>query len=139
MIKLLGAGAQALLLGVRADAEAVVRDPFWPVGYVHQDTTTVVVVTAPPVVIKVAPPVAAEPAKPDPLIIMMKEKELADKIRSKCQVSGFLKSGDGKQMAVVNGQVVGIGDRLPVTVENQTYNFKVTAVSATAVKLEPVQ
>ena len=121
-------------------AEApVARDPFWPVGYVHRDTTTVAAAESPAAseapVIKAANP---EPAKPDPLIIVMKERELAEKIRAACQVSGFLKSGE-KQMAVVNGQVVGIGDRLPVTVDSLTYNFKVTGVSPTTVKLEPVQ
>ncbi len=118
----------------------MVRDPFWPVGYQHIDTTSVVVVAA-PVVTNVAPVVetSVTPAKPDPLQILMQEKELAAKIRTKCQVSAFMKAANGQQIAVVNGQVVSVGDRMSVDVEGHSYRFKVTAVSATFVKLEPVK
>lgn len=124
----LAAGAQA------ADAQAA-RDPFWPVGYQPRDTTTPVAVVS-----KVETNIVeAPPAKQDPFIFVNLQKELEAKIRAQCSISGFMKSGDGRLVAIVNGQIIAIGDRLSVAVDGKTYRFKATAISPTAVRLEPLE
>ena len=128
--------ATCAALGARAADSGPARDPFWPVGYQHHDP--VAVVATPQVVASI--PIARpqpEPAKPDPLVIEKLAAELQAKIRAKIQVSGFLKSG-GQQFATVNGQVVSVGEKLLVSVDDQTYHFKVTAISPASVKLEPL-
>lgn len=129
----------AAVTAARANEATSTRDPFWPVGFRPRDTTTVAVVETPETNAAPVAPQIAEPAKPDPVVIELLEKELAAKIRARCQVTAFLKSGGGRLIAIVNGQVVGPGDRLSVDVDGKVYKFKVTAVSPTVVRLEPVK
>jgi len=124
----------ALAPGLQARAGKVARDPFWPVGYEPRDTTTVVVV-APKIVEN---PVSTEPPKPDPLIIERMAKELQEKIKAQLKLTGFMQAG-GRQLATVNGQVIGVNDHLAVSVEGTTYRFKVTGLTPSSVKLEPVE
>jgi hypothetical protein len=117
-----------------AQAGKAARDPFWPVGYEPRDTTTVVVVA--PKIPEVSLPV--EPAKTDPLIIERMAKELQEKIKEQLKLTGFMNAG-GRQLATVNGQVIGVNDHLSVSVEGTTYRFKVTGITPSSVKLEPVE
>lgn len=115
------------------------RDPFWPVGYHRPVAVVAPVVPPPPVVI---PPVAIKPPveepKPDPLVIMQMAAALQAKIKTQLKVGAFMKSG-GRELALVNGQIVAEGDKLSVSVDGQSYRFKVKAISASSVNLEPVE
>lgn len=115
------------------------RDPFWPVGY-HPHAVVIVPsnVPPPPPEIpqkKITPP---EEPKPDPLVIMQMAAALQAKIKTQLKVGAFMKSG-GRELALVNGQIVAEGDKLSVSVDGQSYRFKVKAISASSVNLEPVE
>lgn len=63
---------------------------------------------------------------------------LQAKIKTQLKVGAFMKSG-GRELALVNGQIVAEGDKLSVSVDGQSYRFKVKAISASSVNLEPVE
>lgn len=131
---LCGLSVVSSLTAIAAD-DPTLRDPFWPVGYSRQPA---VVTNVPePVVAAPAPETVGEP-KVDPIVIQKMAAALQAKIRSTIRVSGFMKSASGQQLATVNGSIVAEGDRLDVAVEGQTYRFRVTGISASAVNLEPV-
>lgn len=131
------AASALCVTGARAKEGAVAaRDPFWPVGYAPKDTTTPVVVEAPPPPV-VETPQTNEPPKVDPWVIEQLAAELQAKIKARLKFSGFMTVGN-RMLATVNGQVIGVADRLNVEVDGQAYRFKVTAITPTAVKLEPV-
>lgn len=113
------------------------RDPFWPVGYKPAEPAAIVAVVTPIASNNAVAPIAAEPTKPDPLLMERVAAELQAKIRQQCNVSGFMKSGS-QNMAIVNGQIKRVGDTLGFLIEGRAYNFKVTAISPKSVKIEPV-
>lgn len=114
------------------------RDPFWPVGFKRPDPKPLVAEVVSVPTTNTSSVTAVDPPKPDPLVIEKLAAELQVRIRQQCQVSGFWKSSGGQQMAIVNGQIRGVGDKVAVDVDGQTYRFKVTAISPMSVKMEPV-
>ena len=122
-------------VGMAEDA----RDPFWPVGYrPHAVVAVVSNVVAKPVETKPIEIKPVEEPKPDPLVIMQMAAALQAKIKTQLRVGAFMKSGD-HELALVNGQIVAEGDKLSVSVDGQTYRFKIKAISASSVNLEPVE
>lgn len=97
---------------------AMVRDPFWPVGY-----------SPAPVVRKTKTKQGGPAAPVVPETVVPKWDEALKSLK----VTGIMKAGAG-YVAVVNGQVVAEKDAVATTFEGQNYSWKVASISARGVK-----
>ena len=86
-------------------------------------------------------PVAAQPArKPKPELSAADRNKLENDIaaaRMMLRTTGVIKRG-GEYMALVNDQVLGKGDMIPVVVKGKTYTFVIAEIDAKNVSFEPV-
>ena len=106
---------------------ASLRDPFWPVGYAPQVSSSSSVDTG-----------AGQDEVKAGLQFQNLTEEQQAFFRSKLRVSGFMRSGTG-YLARINDQLVGAGDSVSVEYEGQKFAFQVRAISKDSVQLEPKQ
>ena len=99
------------------------RDPFWPVGYSPQTATS-----------------SVDTKDDQEVKAGLQFENLTDEqqaiFRKKLKVTGFLKTGKG-YVARINNQLVGATGKTTVDFEGQPYTFRVRAISADSVQLEP--
>ncbi|HOW97916.1 MAG TPA: hypothetical protein P5567_04325 [Kiritimatiellia bacterium] len=98
------------------------RDPFWPVGY--------------------APP---PPARPSEAAASTAGAETVsavlqwDEALKTVQVQGIMKTGPETHVAMVNGQVVGVGDTVSVRFGGREYRWTVAGVGVEGVSFKRVE
>jgi hypothetical protein len=93
------------------NADAKLRDPFWPVGYLQ-------------------PEVAKQQAK------SVASEEQTKTALGKLRYGGTIRAGD-RFFATVNGAMVQEGDLVAVTVNGEIFKFRVLSITMKGVKFKP--
>lgn len=101
------------------------RDPFWPVGYVP-----------PPLVRSSDAAAAAATAAGEDAVSAVLQWDEALKTVS---VQGIMKTGPDTYVAMVNGQVIGVGDTVSVRLGGRDYRWIVAAVGTEGVSFKRVE
>jgi hypothetical protein len=110
-------------------ADLALRDPFTsPFATAKPVVAPGVTPTVSPNMTPVAPVLATQVAPPP---------DHSAELRAALQVQGFLKQGE-RQLAMVGGRLVGVGEVLQVRVGAAKYRFRVLSIQGTAVKFEPL-
>ncbi len=108
------------------------RDPFWPIGYQPNGT----VVARPSTGVSEAP-------LPQRVLTPEEMEKLAEQESLRIQQSLRQQGGRaivrfGNQVkALINGELVGVGDTLSVDVGGQHYRLRITRLTFDEIKLEP--
>lgn len=84
----------------------------------------------------VAPPVAEPPADELPAFANTPEWQMA---QAKIKVSAVLVEREGRNTAIVNGKVLGVGDVLTVEVRQKSYRFKMAEITTEWVAWDPLE
>jgi len=99
--------------------DAVRRDPFWPIGYVPEFSTR-----------EVIDPVAA---------VQSADSSGWDAARKEVDINGVSSRADNQFCAVINGQLMEVGDKLSVNYKGTIYTWEVEDIAASgSVKLRRV-
>lgn len=109
--------------GTKESEEILLRDPFWPVGFV------------PPTVKEAASPGAQESEGSGPVDFHGLTPEEQALIKSRMSVGGILKQNSGC-IAIINNQLLKEGDPLRIRAGNRDYEFLITALTTERVLLE---
>jgi hypothetical protein len=124
-------------------AKAEDRMPLPRSGAPNEEEATTSLVTlsqseivAPPESESREPPTAEEPVDELPAFANTPEWRLA---QAKIKVSAVLVERDGRNTAIVNGKVLGIGDVLTVQVKRKSYRFKMAEITTDWVAWDPLE
>lgn len=104
--------------GEGATAQAMARDPFWPVGFV------------PPKPKAADEPVVADEPEPE------RPLQWEDALKT-LSVQGIMKTGSaGEYVAVINGQVVSAGETVSARYQEREYSWLIRKISNKGVSFE---
>ena len=104
-----------------------IRDPFWPIGYTPEESTSTQQVASATSTIDTNKVKA-------PVVDTSQHREL---LKKKIAVQGILKQGD-QLAAIINNRSVTQGEIVSVQVEGVTYRYVVRTLTQDNVVLEPV-
>ena len=106
-------------VGIPAQLEDTLRDPFWPIGYSPPKAQT-----------DVGPAVPDAPVEPE---LPNRKWEQAQKALS---IKGIIKSG-ATYLANINNQILGANDKVSIYFDSQKYVWKITSITAKSVQFQP--
>ncbi|MFH0907455.1 MAG: hypothetical protein V1929_01665 [bacterium] len=106
-------------VGMTPQPEDLMRDPFWPIGYMP-----------PKAQVDVGPAIPSAPEIPD---LPSRNWEQAQKALS---IKGIIKSGSS-YVASINNQILGENEKVSIYYDSQKYVWRITAITAKTVQFQP--